>query len=430
MALTKATNRMISSAPVSVLDYGASPSNSAADNDTAFAAAIAALSSGGTLVIPNGNYQLSATLNVTSSMTVRGEGRNSTQLTFTGCSGIKSTNNNQHVRIEGLYIVGNNTASTYGIEAVNNPRGFIVRDCYVYKFGTAGTGAGIYLRYDITSDMWGALIETTIVEECGKGILLNRSNACTLMNCISRLNLGHSLQTNGCVALNIFGGLYENPLAGATSTQYNIYIESSQQFTINGVWVENAKSNNLTIVSSQSGLISGCLFDNIQGSGPNVRIENSENINFIGCEVENIESGETGVDVDEFCVQVDTTGIYAGGTNSGTLVRNDALSIEPASSTVTNGFTLDGGTQKPGRKFYALNAASTVASDATAAITNGYDGQQITIMNTGSNNITIKNAANTALVGAVDYVIGQNDTLVIVYSTITGLWHELSRSAT
>lgn len=429
MALTKATNRMIDGAPKNVLDFGASPSNSAAANDTAFAAALSALSSGGKLVIPSGSYSLSATLNIPSACTIQGDGRTNTRLNFSGCSGLKSAANNQHVRIDGLYIVGDNTASTYGIEAVNNPRGFIIRDCYIYKFGTAGTGAGIFLRNDITYDMWGALVEETIVEECGKGYLLNSSNACTLMNCISRLNLGHSLEANGCTAFNVSGGLYENPLAGATSTQYNMYIESSQQFTISGVWSENAKSNNLTIISSQSGLISGCLFDNVQSTNPLVRIENSENINFVGVEVENIESGQIGVDVDAFCVQIDTSGIYAGGVNLGTLVTNDSLSIEPASTTVANGFTLDP-RQKPGRKLYAINAASAIASNASTAIQNGTDGQVITLINTGSNSITLKNSANTALVGGVDYVIGQNDTLVLLYSTTTGLWHELSRSAT
>lgn len=58
MALTKVTYSMIKDAAINVADYGASPSNTATQNDAAFNAASAAIvaAGGGTLYIPPGEY--------------------------------------------------------------------------------------------------------------------------------------------------------------------------------------------------------------------------------------------------------------------------------------------------------------------------------------------------------------------------------------
>lgn len=429
MALTKATYSMINGASVNVLDYGASTTNTASQNNAAFALALAAVASGGLLYIPTGTYQLSSTLAIPSSVTVQGNGRNNTRLNFTGCTGLQSANGNQNVRIEGLYITGNSTASTYGVNVVNNPRGFVMRDCYIDGFGTSGNGAGVSLSNDTTYDMWGALLEQVIVEGCGRGIVLNNTNATTLISCIARLNLGHSLVAIASTITNVIGGLYENPV-GSPATQYNIYFDQCQQFTITGVWSENAVTRNLILANCNDGVVTGCLFDNIQGAGPNVAVTGGNNITFIRCKVENIESGETGVYVDSFAASVDTSGINEGGVNLGTLVNNNSTTNGTTSTAVINGFTLLALSETPNTFFYPINSAGAVSSDATTAIVDGVDGSVIIIMNTGSNNITIKNAANTALVGATDYVMGQNDTLTVIFSRATGLWHELARSAT
>lgn len=65
MSLTKATYSMIEGAPVNILDFGASPSASAAENDAAIAAAVAYCNTlvRPKLVVPDGEYTISATAN-------------------------------------------------------------------------------------------------------------------------------------------------------------------------------------------------------------------------------------------------------------------------------------------------------------------------------------------------------------------------------
>ena len=69
MSLTKVTNSMISGAPINVLDYGASPSASAAANTTAINAAMAyAYTVGKPVYLPAGNYNIGATINMVAPM--------------------------------------------------------------------------------------------------------------------------------------------------------------------------------------------------------------------------------------------------------------------------------------------------------------------------------------------------------------------------
>ena len=74
MALTKAHNRMITGAPVNVLDFGA-VGDGDKDDTLAIQAAIDSLgNSGGTVLIPVGTYLISSTLNLTKKTTLTGEG--------------------------------------------------------------------------------------------------------------------------------------------------------------------------------------------------------------------------------------------------------------------------------------------------------------------------------------------------------------------
>jgi len=70
MSLTKATNSIISGAPINVLDYGADPTGT---NDS-LAAFNAALAAGDQLVIPVGTYKLTATLTIPKNKIVTGLG--------------------------------------------------------------------------------------------------------------------------------------------------------------------------------------------------------------------------------------------------------------------------------------------------------------------------------------------------------------------
>lgn len=88
MSLTKVSFDMIQGAQYNVLDYGASPSNTAAQNNAAFAAAItAAKVNGGTIYIPEGTYTFDSSIIIDdSSVQVLGDGFGATILSYTGNS--------------------------------------------------------------------------------------------------------------------------------------------------------------------------------------------------------------------------------------------------------------------------------------------------------------------------------------------------------
>lgn len=80
MALTKVKNQMIDGAVINVLDYGASPSATAAANQTAFDLALAA---GDTIYVPPGTYQVTGPLYITGTGKVLyGAGMAATKLQF------------------------------------------------------------------------------------------------------------------------------------------------------------------------------------------------------------------------------------------------------------------------------------------------------------------------------------------------------------
>lgn len=88
MSLTKVSYSMITGAQYNVLDYGASPSNTAAQNNAAFAAAItAAKVTGGTIYIPAGTYTFDSSILIDDdSVQVLGDGLSATILNYTGNS--------------------------------------------------------------------------------------------------------------------------------------------------------------------------------------------------------------------------------------------------------------------------------------------------------------------------------------------------------
>lgn len=116
MSLTKVSNSMISGAPVSVLDYGASPSATATNNATAFNAAIAYCAANNkTLVIPDGTYNLPAggTVNfAANNLRIIGIGRPTLNFSTSGsgvgfyCSSGGAGTSVSNMEIRNLKIVG------------------------------------------------------------------------------------------------------------------------------------------------------------------------------------------------------------------------------------------------------------------------------------------------------------------------------------
>jgi hypothetical protein len=411
---------------VSVKDFGAK-GDGVTDDSAAFTAALAYLSpSGGVLEVPVGTYKLTSSLTIPSSVSIIGDGRAKSILNFLGCSGLASANGSQHVRIEGVYILGNDTASTYGVEIDNNPRGVVMRDVFIRRFGAAGNGGGLYVHNTTTFDMWCAHFETVICEDNGRGMVFVNANSPTLLNCISRLNLGHSFVSDGCVNLNIIGGTYENP-NGAAAPQYNLWLKNTNQFAILGVWSENARTNNLRIESSNGGIVDACLLNNVTDGGAgtyNNHIIGSTNISFRGTRINAVGAGETGIFVDNTSLDIDLAGIYYE-TVTGTQRVDQS---KAAALTLTNGFTIPSGTQPVTESVYMVSSAGAVSSDASFAFLDGKDGQIVRVVNVGANSITIRNGARTKLAGATNFVMGQDDSLTLIYSSTRSLWLEVART--
>lgn len=122
--LTKVSYSMITSAPLNVVDYGASPSNTAAQNDAAFAAVLTAITAngGGEIFIPSGTYQYQTTLNFgINNLIVRGQGR-STVLQFNGTGNciemIGNPSTGQYTTLDSFSVSG--TASATNGIYINN----------------------------------------------------------------------------------------------------------------------------------------------------------------------------------------------------------------------------------------------------------------------------------------------------------------------
>jgi parallel beta-helix repeat protein len=112
---------MIAGAPANVIDFGASSSATAAENVTAFNAALA--SGAKTIVVPNdgGIYAVNATINVPSNVTLLGVGLPEIRLangSFGAGGNMFTLTSATETRIEGISIdanVQNNTGNVYGI---------------------------------------------------------------------------------------------------------------------------------------------------------------------------------------------------------------------------------------------------------------------------------------------------------------------------
>ena len=155
MSLTKASYSMISSAPVSVLDFGADPTG-VADSTSAIQAAIDYAGTnfiGATVVFPNGTYLTTAPITIPLSMTLQGEG-SIYGASFNAYAQIRSlhdgscfvfngaTSNyyqNSGIQIVGIKIRGNRITypNSIGLTVLRTYGQSRISECHISSFGNS-----------------------------------------------------------------------------------------------------------------------------------------------------------------------------------------------------------------------------------------------------------------------------------------------------
>lgn len=146
MSLTKVTYSMIQGASASILDFGASPANSAADNAAAINAAIQAADS---VYIPSGTY-VSNMITLRSGVSLYGDGASSVLSFVNGQTGFYGLSSGagaylENITISNLKLLGAVAASGFSefvhLINVNGVRNFSVENCQLVGF----QGDGLYL---------------------------------------------------------------------------------------------------------------------------------------------------------------------------------------------------------------------------------------------------------------------------------------------
>lgn len=95
-------------------------------------------------------------------------------------------------------------------------------------------------------------------------------------------------------------------------------------------------------------------------------------------------------------------------------------------STTPDNMTFSGTMDMANKKFVSAGGSGAAT---TTTLSNGIDGQEIILMNTSSSfNWTLNETGNINLAGTADYVMGQYDTITLVYYNSASKWIETSRS--
>jgi hypothetical protein len=284
MSLTKATNSMISGAPINVLDYGADPTG-VADSLAAFDAAIAA---GSQIVIPVGTYKLTGTWDIPEGKTVIGLG--DADAGFDGRAKLVPTAavTGAAIELEGtqnwltnIYVDGAATTGVIGLRIGNVP---LANLCFVDSVecdNFTGSGAkglqlintvGTYFNHcrfnanqenvDIGSLSTGGCPTTTVFNECffreavGTGVVIRTNFVLVFNNCLWEANYQAGMAIDGgpgkvCVGVTTNGGWCEGnwrSLSGApllAEAHFNFVGTSGdvENITVNGTFFSGSATS-------------------------------------------------------------------------------------------------------------------------------------------------------------------------------------------
>lgn len=239
MSLTKVSYSMITGAVINVLDYGVSASNTAAQNNAAFALAVTAAQNK-TLFIPAGVYEVSATIliNYTSASNrgtnIVGTGLGS-QLKWMGGNNLPVINtmvtgidqNAVMGTISDLYITNGNAATTLVGIRIGDPTRVGVGGCCNYtvhhnRIDSCATGIQIYYESDQVS-----IHDNHIAAYTATGIQNSGSTACRIENnhCQNGATGTWSIYSDKGNTI-VMGNVLQSDNAGA------IWLENANDFTV------------------------------------------------------------------------------------------------------------------------------------------------------------------------------------------------------
>lgn len=171
--------------------------------------------------------------------------------------------------------------------------------------------------------MWGATLDSVVVESCGRGIVLDHTQATTLINCISRLNKGDPFYATTSSTITILGGAYENSYAGhGASASVALNFDSCYSVSVTGTYLENTIDALIKLVSTSYSTFSSVFVNNTTGVGSMIKLEGSEHNVFSGLRIEGIDaSGNYGINIDATSnynmflgIEIETDGSSAGGS--------------------------------------------------------------------------------------------------------------------
>lgn len=231
MSLTKVSYSMIQGECINVIDYGVSSANTAAQNDAAFASAIAAAKNK-TLYIPAGEYDISATLLVTydgtnSCTNIIGEGRGS-KLVWVGAA---STPMIQYVGVSG--------AGFYAMTVIEK----------IYLHGSASIAGVTGIKLGVTGvtdkGVGNVTIQNVEIDYVNTGISSYfESDEVTIQNCHIRLYTQAAIINLGGSGYRIIG----NHLQDGEDGSLGIY-SIGTGITILGNVIQSGSINGINLVN-------------------------------------------------------------------------------------------------------------------------------------------------------------------------------------
>lgn len=297
-----------------VQDFGASPGNTAAQNDAAFTSAIAAVAGGGAVLIPFGTYNKSTSIiidNDNISLIGLGTRLGSPTIQILGADPtfalvVGNTKNVNNVLIEGLNFQGlaNSTSTGGGI----NFRcvGGKLKQVRVANFG--GTGVNLAA---VSSTIFEDYLEDVTLIQNGRNTVtpgdnLVIANTVTDFECIRVISLGNAAKNTTRHCINCAGGPGKFLVCHEYfANQDGIHITGNGNIEIIGGEHETNGNDGINIVSTTNPTtIHGAhCFGNAAGTD----IASSGPVSVIGCMIESVNNGiyatfATGVIADNYCV--------------------------------------------------------------------------------------------------------------------------------